>query len=233
MALILGIETSTSVCSVALTDGERILSLRESASANEHSAMLTNYLEDVMRDAGKNFDELDAIAVSIGPGSYTGLRIGVSSAKGLCYALNKPLIAIDTLQAIAWQALLGIDKANDNLLLCPMIDARRMEVYTALYSTGLEIISPVEATIVDEFFYNRYKNYTIYLMGNGAEKCRDILKSRSDIYFSDIDKTSAIGICALAQTKFKQNEFADIAYCEPFYFKDFIAGKPKVKGLYE
>ncbi len=235
MALILGIETATSICSVALVKDGKLLAIRESEGSREHSAALTGYITDVFFEAGLTYKQLDAVAVSMGPGSYTGLRIGVSSAKGLCYALDKPLIAIDTLKSLAWQVLqLYIEQAKNlyNILFCPMLDARRMEVYTAMFDKDLKLIEPVNASIITEDSFSEFAGKEIIYFGDGASKCRTLFESKTGFAFEDNINLSAKAICMLAENEFEKGNFADLAYCEPFYLKDFIAGKPRVKGLY-
>ena len=235
MALILGIETATSVCSVALVQDGKLLSIRESVGARDHSAALTTYVAEVITEARLSFQQLDAIAISIGPGSYTGLRIGVSSAKGLCYALDKPLIAIDTLKSLAWQALQKCRKEGkdtENAFLVPMLDARRMEVYTAIFNQNLEIIEPVNAHVVTEDSFAQYTAKEIIYFGDGASKCISVFESKSNYIFLENITLSGNAVCMLAENEYRDNNFADVAYCEPFYLKDFIAGKPRVKGLY-
>jgi tRNA threonylcarbamoyladenosine biosynthesis protein TsaB len=235
MPLILGIETATSICSVALVKDGKLLAIRESVGARDHSAALTTYISEVFTEAGLSFPKIDAVAVSMGPGSYTGLRIGVSSAKGLCYALDKPLIAIDTLKSLAFQALQKIellDKNTENILLVPMLDARRMEVYTAIFDGNLQVIEAVNALVVTEDSFAAFSDKEIIYFGDGAAKCVSLFESKSNYtLLEDID-LSALPVCLLAEKEFKANNFADVAYCEPFYLKDFIAGKPRVKGLY-
>jgi len=236
MSIILGIETATTICSVALAKDGNLLAIRESEGVKEHSAALTGYILDVFSEAGLNFVDMDAIAVSMGPGSYTGLRIGVSSAKGLAYALGKPIIAIDTLKTLAWQALQKYDLAGnqlDNLLLCPMLDARRMEVYTALYNEHLQIVQPVNALVVNEEAFSTYNDSKIFYFGEGASKCVPLFEANENFtYLRDI-VLSADTVCKLAVDEFEKGNFANTAYCEPFYLKDFIPGKPRVKGLYQ
>jgi len=231
MSLILSLETATETCSVALSHKEEILSLRETSGNNEHSSQLTLFIEEVLQASGHSLKELDAVAVSMGPGSYTGLRIGVSAAKGLCYALNKPLIAVSTLQAMTLNALKqypGLD--NPDYLLCPMIDARRMEVYTGLYDSAMQTIVPVQALLVKEDSFAEYDR-TIAIFGNGAGKCRELFSSRKSVLFPGELHASAAAVSGLAYQKFLASEFEDVAYFEPLYLKDFIAAKPKVKGL--
>lgn len=235
MALILGIETATSVCSVALVKDGKLLAIRETVGARDHSAALTTYIAEVFTETGLVYTQVDAIAVSMGPGSYTGLRIGVSSAKGLCYALDKPLIAIDTLKSLAWLALQKLNqlgKNTENIVLVPMLDARRMEVFTAVFDRNLQIIEPVNALVVTEDSFRSLEGKEIIYFGDGASKCASLFESMKGYFFLDTITLSAVAICSLAEAEYINNNFADVAYCEPFYLKDFIAGKPRVKGLY-
>jgi tRNA threonylcarbamoyladenosine biosynthesis protein TsaB len=236
MAIILGIETATSICSVALIKDGKLLAIRESEGVKEHSAALTGFISEVFSEAGLKYSDMDAVAVSMGPGSYTGLRIGVSSAKGLCYALDKPFIAIDTLKALSYQALQKCEaetKSVENALLIPMLDARRMEVYTAVFDNNLEIIEPVNALIVSDGAFSVLGNREIIYFGEGAEKCRSFFETKSNYTCLGNIPVSAKAVCMLAIDEFNRGNFADTAYCEPFYLKDFIAGKPRVKGLYQ
>ena len=234
MALILNIETATQECSVGLSNGMEILSIRESREKNIHASLVTVFSEEVCREAGILMNELDAVSVSKGPGSYTGLRIGVSAAKGFCYALDIPLIAVPTLQSMALGALWSLEdspKPPANTLYCPMIDARRMEVYTALFDQQNREVRVTEALIVDEeSFHEEIETNIIYYFGDGAEKCREVLDHEHMIYLDDLHP-SATNQAVLANAKFLSKDFEDLAYFEPYYLKDFIAGKPKVKGL--
>jgi tRNA threonylcarbamoyladenosine biosynthesis protein TsaB len=236
MPLILGIETATSICSVALVKDAKLLAIRETEGTKEHSASLTGFIADVFSEAGLKYNQLDAIAVSMGPGSYTGLRIGVSSAKGLCYALDKPLVAVDTLKSLAWQALQRCKLksiSTENILFCPMLDARRMEVYTAIFDQNLQIVEPVNALVVTDDAFKAYTDKEIIYFGNGAAKCLATLEGKPNLTYFENISLSGEAVCMLAEMEFTLNNFADLAYCEPFYLKDFIAGKPRVKGLYE
>jgi tRNA threonylcarbamoyladenosine biosynthesis protein TsaB len=236
MPKILGIETATNICSVALVKDGKLLAIRESAGVKEHSAALTGFISEVFAEAGLTYRQMDAIAVSMGPGSYTGLRIGVSSAKGLCYALDKPFIAVDTLKSLAWQALKKykeLEKSIDGVLLVPMLDARRMEVYTAVYDHNLEVLEPVNALVVTEEAFDAFAGKEILFFGDGASKCSAILGAKDNFTFLDEISLSGEAICRLAESDFEKGNFADVAYCEPFYLKDFVAGKPRVKGLYQ
>jgi tRNA threonylcarbamoyladenosine biosynthesis protein TsaB len=226
---ILNIETATQHCSVGLSHGKETISIRESMEKNIHAASVTIFAEEVCREAGIRMKDLDAVAVSMGPGSYTGLRIGVSAAKGFCYALDIPLISVPTLQSLALGAFLG--KEDMDALYCPMIDARRMEVYTALYDQNNAEVRETEALIIDEdSFTEEAANSRIYFFGDGAWKCKESLEPKGMIFLEDI-QPSAANLGAISYKKFKAREFEDLAYFEPFYLKDFIAGKPRVKGL--
>jgi len=227
--VILFIETSTPICSVALAKGSEMLAIRENHEGLSHATLTAVFVDDVMKEAGVKLEDLNAVAISKGPGSYTGLRIGVSIAKGLCYALNKPLIAISSIQALAQTATKHYD---ENHLFVPMIDARRMEVYSAVYNTKNECLRDVQADIIDENSYADFaKNHPLVLLGDGAKKCEDILKNNPQIRIDETLKISAKNMIHLAQNAFENKDFVDVAYFEPFYLKDFIAGKPNVKGL--
>jgi len=226
MSLILGIETSTKICSVALANNNKLLALKEEGGAYSHAEKLTIFIEEVLKLANKTIKDVDAVAISKGPGSYTGLRIGVSTAKGLCYALDKPLIAVDTLQAMAKNPALIQEHAP--ALFCPMIDARRMEVYTALYDANNNMVEPITAKIIDEnSFANYLKTHQIVFFGDGAEKCKISLENHQNAIFSDERLPSAQFINQIALKKFQQQQFENVAYFEPYYLKDFIATTPK------
>jgi len=234
MSLILNIETATQFCSVGVSDNGRILAIRESSEKNIHASKVTVFAEEVCSEAKMSMKNLQAIAVSMGPGSYTGLRIGVSAAKGFCYALDIPLIAVPTLQSMALSAVF-LAKENieieANALFCPMIDARRMEVYTALYDLKNKEVRKIEALIIDEnSFTEELFGHQILFFGDGAEKCRTLLDPKGMIFLDGIH-SSANTLAIIANDKFRAEDFQDLAYFEPFYLKDFIAGKPKVKGL--
>jgi tRNA threonylcarbamoyladenosine biosynthesis protein TsaB len=240
MAVLLCIETATDVCSVALFRDGALIGIRESSERNVHSAMLTSFIEEVVKSAGIAFAGLDAIAVSMGPGSYTGLRIGVASAKGLCYALGKPLIAVPTLQAMAagmtpplHPSPVGGGAGGGVVLICPMIDARRMEVYSAVYDqNGIEI-RETRAEIVDEYSFRDYlADGKIIFGGDGAAKCKPLFEHHLNAVFMDDFRVSASHMINLAAERFNRKEFENLAYFEPFYLKDFVAGKPRVKGLH-
>jgi tRNA threonylcarbamoyladenosine biosynthesis protein TsaB len=233
MANILHIETATQVCSVALSVNGAITQIRESREKNSHSATVTVFIKDVVEAAGISFSELDAVAVSMGPGSYTGLRIGVSTAKGICYALDRPLIAISTLQSMAAGVKKGMEsQGTPSPLLCPMIDARRMEVYNALYDRDLRLIRETRADIITgTSFAEELISHQVLFFGDGAGKCKPVLGLHPNARFIDDFELSASYMTGLAEEKFKRSEFENVVYFEPFYLKDFIPGIPKVKGL--
>jgi len=231
VATILNIETSTRVCSISLSvDGETV-SIKESFVKNSHAENVTVFSEAVLKEADIKWNELNAVAVSKGPGSYTGLRIGVSTAKGFCYALDRPLIAVSTLQAMAAGMVGQTDNPTDYLF-CPMIDARRMEVYAAVFDADLKKIKKTEAVIVDEnSFDDLLRRNKMIFGGDGAAKCKAVLNHQQNAVFYDNFFPSSAYMAHLAEQKFIRQEFEDVAYFEPFYLKDFVAGIPRVKGL--
>jgi tRNA threonylcarbamoyladenosine biosynthesis protein TsaB len=233
LSLILNIETATGVCSVALARDGQLIGLKESNTKNSHSSVLTLFMDEVLKTAGVALPDLDAVAVSEGPGSYTGLRIGVASAKGLCYALEKPLIGVSTLRAMAIGMVHPVTVNQEtHILYCPMIDARRMEVYCAIFDEKGKEIRETRAEIMDENSFMEYlgKNRVVFA-GDGALKCRSLFEKHPNAVFSEDFQASAKFMISLSEEKFFQKKFEDLAYFEPYYLKDFIAGKPKVKGL--
>jgi tRNA threonylcarbamoyladenosine biosynthesis protein TsaB len=231
MALLLNIETATSVCSVALSQDERLVALKENLQSRSHAESLAFLIEDVFKEAGLHYSAIDAVAISMGPGSYTGLRIGVSTAKGLCLALEKPLIAIHTLQIMARKVS---EKYTDSdlgsVLFCPLIDARRMEVYTALYDAHNKEVKACSADIIDTTsFLEVIKNNRVVFFGDGAEKCKAFLKDHGNTIFIDGVFPSAVQMGALSYEAFSKSEFVDVAYFEPFYLKDFYSPPPKTQ----
>lgn len=216
MSYILNIETATKNCSVALAkDGKTVLCKEIAEEGYSHAERLHVFIEEIIREAGIQLKDLAAVAVSQGPGSYTGLRIGVSAAKGLCYALNIPLIAVDTLQALASKA-----KVADGLIV-PMIDARRMEVYSAVFSAGLEKKREILAEIIDK---NSFEDFTenLYFVGDCNEKCKTVLTKGNFIFLDEIKYPSANEMSALSFDKYKKSDTVDVAYFEPYYLKDFL-----------
>ncbi len=221
MEYILNIETATKNCSVALAkDGKTIVCKEIAEEGYSHAERLHVFIEEVIKEAGITLNDLSAIAVSQGPGSYTGLRIGVSAAKGLCYALGIPLIAVDTLQSLASQV------AISNGLIIPMIDARRMEVYSAVFAPNLERKREVLAEIITE---NSFENLqeTLYFVGDCAEKCKSVLTKENYIFLDEIVYPSAKEMSAISFEKFKKSDTVDVAYFEPYYLKDFMITTPK------
>lgn len=235
--LILHIETATDICSVALSDGERQCALMESGPERSHATLLNPYIRKALEQAQKHFTDIDAVAVSKGPGSYTGLRIGVSTAKGIAYALEVPLLSTGTLENMAYGALLHpslkepINAYGNQLLLCPMLDARRMEVYSCFMTPELTIQRPVAADIITgESYRDLLDRYQVYFFGNGSDKCRGILEHPNAHFISDL-YPSASQMILPALKRFRQQKFEDVAYFEPFYLKDFIATIPRKKVL--
>ncbi len=226
MSLILQIETATQTCSVALAKDGNVLNTIQKTEKNIHASHITLFIDEILRQSNKTYQDLDAVAVSMGPGSYTGLRIGVSTAKGLCYALDKPLIAINSLEAMAAGFKQKCFSVSANTLFCPMIDARRMEVYYSIFDNQLNIVEETAAKIIDqESFNNLLKDNKIYFFGDGAAKCEQVLGLNLNARIIDDYLCNAKDLTFLALEKFKNNDFVDVAYFEPFYLKDFIAGK--------
>ena len=227
MALILQIETSTSACSVALSENGKELAVAGRTEPNIHASHITLFIDEVMKKASVNYADLSAVAVSKGPGSYTGLRIGVSTAKGLSYALDIPLIAVNTLYAMASGLVSEEMQLSSQDLLCPMIDARRMEVYMALFNDKLNEIEPVQAKILESGSFDHYLGErSIIFFGDGAFKVKDIYPDHPNVLFADFPN-SASHLTQSAYSRYLRQEFEDVAYLEPFYLKDFIAGKTK------
>lgn len=234
--MILAIETATRICSVALFDGDKVIHLLESGDENTHSSILHVLIDRLLHESGITIDNLTAVAVSKGPGSYTGLRIGVSAAKGLCYAKDIPLIAVNTLQSMAAGMNGMVPQLNigDNYLLVPMIDARRMEVYAAVFDPTLVMVRETEAEIITAGSFGELrKTHTLILAGDGADKCKEVLTENSsgNIQFLDGFNISAAHMLKAATRSYATQQFENVAYFEPFYLKDFIAAKPRVKGL--
>lgn len=218
MPLILNIETATKNCSVGLASGGKTIALQEiSGQGYSHAEKLHVFIEAVLADARCGFSDLDAIAVGRGPGSYTGLRIGVSAAKGLCFALGLPLIAVDTLQILATQA-----KVSDGVVI-PMLDARRMEVYSAIFSADAKPLRDTKAEIITEDSFSEITDKA-YFVGDANEKCELVLNRPNFEFLNEIVFPSADAMSALSFEKFNRNDFEDVAYFEPFYLKDFLVG---------
>ena len=227
---ILNIETSTNVCSASITSGPDNLVSRESIEGPSHSSLLTVFVGEIMEEAALDYASLSAVSVSMGPGSYTGLRIGVSAAKGICYAAGLPLIAINTLDLMTEMALSSGYIENGGLL-CPMIDARRLEVYTALFNAEGKQLTDVRAEIITEETFREFdSNEKLWLFGNGAGKCMNIINYPNIMFIPEI-YPSASKMGRLSYRAFTEGKFESIAYFNPFYLKDFIATTPRNKIL--
>jgi len=234
-ALILHIETATDICSVAISEGDQQLALAESGPERSHATLLNSFIRECLQKSGKELKQFDAVAVSKGPGSYTGSRIGVSTAKGIAYALDRSLLSSGTLENMAHGADTHpairslISKYETSLLLCPMLDARRMEVYSAFFTPGMDAVRPVTADIVDpDSFRDLLEKHQVVFFGNGSEKCEQVLK-HSHAHFVPGVNPSASHMIKPVLKRFAEQQFEDVAYFEPFYLKDFIATIPKKK----
>jgi len=223
MTLILGIETATKNCSVALFKDGIVIAEKEHISDDYiHAEQLTLFILSVIDSANITLKNVEAVALSMGPGSYTGLRIGTSTAKGLCYALDIPLIAISTLKATAF----AMAKNEKSAIYCPMIDARRMEVFSALYDVNNKQVRGVQADVVDENTYSEFLANEIIFFGDGSLKCHEIISHKNAKFIEGIHP-SAKNLGILAKAKFENKDFEDVAYFEPYYLKDFVAGNKK------
>lgn len=229
MSTILSIETATKTCSIALHQDGTLLGLQEVHLDKSHSSLLHVMIDNLLQHCELDRSQLDAVAVSVGPGSYTGLRIGVSAVKGISYALDIPVITVNTLKAMAY----GMRRQNlANAWVCPMLDARRMEVYCLLQNENGEIIWDSRPLVVDEgSFQPELEQHTIVFFGNGSDKCRPLLKPHSNAYFVKDIHPSARWIGELAQRKFDKQEFEDLAYFVPFYLKEYRTTQPKKNPL--
>lgn len=225
MALILNLETATTNCSVSLAKDGRVIAIKEHDTPNySHSEQLHVFIQEVLKEASVALSDLDAVAVSKGPGSYTGLRIGVSAAKGLCFSLDVPLISIPTLESLAQQS-----KSEEIDFTIPLLDARRMEVYSQVFDTRKQVVRETLAEIIDENSFSDFaKKGKVLLMGSGAQKCKDVLRNPNFIY--EVSAVpSASDLAALSFDKFAAEDFEDVAYFEPYYLKDFIMQTAKKK----
>ena len=234
MSLILCIETGTDICSVGIARDGELMSLRESDQGRDHAKQVAVFVDELLRETGVKPDELDAVAVGMGPGSYTGLRIGVSFAKGLCYGLNISLLAVGSLEALTDVAIkdyeAGIIQVEgwEEAFLCPMVDARRMEVYTQIFNSRCEAQSEVSAEIITEDSFSQWRaKGKLVIFGNGAAKCQEMLP---DAIYIDV-APSARGLTRIAHQLFEAGKTVDIAYFEPFYLKDFVVIPSKKKLL--
>jgi tRNA threonylcarbamoyladenosine biosynthesis protein TsaB len=223
LALILNIETSTKNCSVSIAKEGNLVHYKEINDGNySHAEKLHPFIMEVLSEAKIDKSSIDAIAVSKGPGSYTGLRIGVSAAKGLCFALNVPLISIDTLKSLATST-----KVDDGYII-PMLDARRMEVYDAVFDSNYNQVREIKAEIIDETSFEEFQGSNLLLLGDGAAKCKEVLNSTNITYLDDKFPSSK-EMAFLSYEKYKKNDIEDVAYFEPFYLKDFIVTPQKKK----
>ncbi len=224
MSLILNIETATKNCSVSLSNNGNVINYREIAEQGySHAEKLHVFIEEVLLESSVQFSNLKAIAVSQGPGSYTGLRIGISAAKGLCYSLDIPMIALDTLSILAHQI-----QIKEGLII-PMIDARRMEVYSAIFDSQYQKIMETQAEIITEESFDTYDE-TIYFLGDSTVKCKEVLKRSNHIFMEEIVYPSSKDMAKLSYKKYQENNFVDVAYFEPLYLKDFVATTAKSKS---
>lgn len=222
MAVILSIESGTSVCSVSITKDGELLGIRESFEGRDHARQVASFSSELLESCGVKSTDLSAVAVSMGPGSYTGLRIGVSFAKGLCHGLSIPLIGVGSLEALVRGALIKHrDEIPANATLRPMIDARRMEIYTQRFSAHGDALSEVSADVVDDTSYATEQNLVIF--GDGAAKCKELLPAAKLLDVAP----SALGVAAVAHEKLQRNETEDVAYFEPFYLKEVVVTKSK------
>ena len=224
LAVILNIETSTKNCSVCIAEKGKILAIKELNDANySHAEKLHPFIVDVLKEANLKISDLDAVAVSKGPGSYTGLRIGVSAAKGLCFSIGKPLISIETLTSLSHS--ISVDKG----FIVPMLDARRMEVYAAVFDSNHQSVRKIKAEIIDEnSFYEYLEKGNVYFLGDGAQKCKNLITHKNAIFMDD-KFPSTKQMSKLSYNKYQKNDLEDVAYFEPFYLKDFVAGLEKKK----
>ena len=227
MSCILNIETSTDVCSVAISDNGQVIFNKEDHSGPNHAVKLGVYVDEALSFIDAHGIPLEAVAVSCGPGSYTGLRIGVSMAKGICYGRDVKLISIPTLELMAVPVLLGEHPAEEDALIVPMLDARRMEVYAKVMDRALKEVRPIQADIVDAETYKEYLDRgTVYFFGNGAEKCMEVINHPNARLVRGIEPL-AKNMAPLAEKRFVEGKFEDVAYFVPFYLKDFVAKMPK------
>lgn len=226
MSNIINIETSTDVCSVALTSEGQVLEHHENYEGQNHAQVLSSFIDSAMKYATTREIKLDAVAVSLGPGSYTGLRIGLSEAKGLCFGLNVPLIGINTLKLLTVSVMFS-HFFDEDTLFAPMIDARRKEVYTAVYDLALREVMAPQPLILDEDSYRQVlESHKVVFFGNGSDKARDIIKSDNAVFIGGI-KPVAVDMLALSEKAMRENDFIDVAYSTPLYLKEYQTTVPK------
>ncbi|RDY58764.1 tRNA (adenosine(37)-N6)-threonylcarbamoyltransferase complex dimerization subunit type 1 TsaB [Flagellimonas nanhaiensis] len=223
MAKILNLETATTNCSVSISNGTEIVAIKENNSLNySHAEQLHVFIKEALDEASLRFSDLDAMAISKGPGSYTGLRIGVSAAKGLCFSLDLPLISVPTLQSMAYQA-----NAGEGEIIIPVLDARRMEVYSAVFDSDYHEIRGTRAEIIDENAFSEYvAKQKVHIVGSGAAKCKEVLE-HSNFHFDNSVLPSSRQMAILSHEKYQAGQFEDVAYFEPYYLKDFVVHTKK------
>lgn len=227
MSCILHIETSTDVCSVAVSQDGAVIFEKEDHSGPNHAVKLGIFVDEALSFADSHLIPLDAVAVSCGPGSYTGLRIGVSMAKGICYARDLKLLSVPTLELLAVPVLLHHEEIEKEALLCPMLDARRMEVYAGIYDRALRPVRPIQADVVAGDTYKQYLDeHPVYFFGNGAQKCMEAIGHPNARLISGVEPL-AKWMMPLAEKRFLDGQFESVAYFVPFYLKDFVAKMPK------
>jgi tRNA threonylcarbamoyladenosine biosynthesis protein TsaB len=228
--MIICLETATNICSVALINSAGVVSLKESNDLRSHASMLTVFIDEILKENNLRASELEAVAVSKGPGSYTGLRIGVSVAKGISYAASIPLIGIETTLSM-FHGILYMNKllygGYENTLFCPMLDARRMEIYYAIYDTAGRTVKTISAEIINEDSFSAFpESQKIIFFGDGTEKCREIIKRKNTVFNIEYH-ISAAHMYTPVYESIKRNRFENVAYFEPFYLKDFITSTPR------
>ena len=227
MSCIVHIETATDVCSVALSEDGKVLMSEEDRNGPNHNVVLAPFVESAVSFADSHAIPIDAVAVSKGPGSYTGLRIGVSTAKGLCYGRNLKLVSVSTLELLCVPVLLYRDDLPEDALFCPMIDARRMEVYSAIYDRALQVRKEISADIIGEDSYAEYlKQGPVVFLGNGAWKCKEVIRHPNAIFLDNVEPL-AKNMLPLAERAVARQQWEDVAYFEPFYLKEFVATQPR------
>ena len=227
MSCILNIDTSTNVCSVAVSQDGACIFDKEDHSGPNHAERLGTFVDEALSFIDNHAIPLDAVAVSCGPGSYTGLRIGVSMAKGICYGRDVKLLAVPTLELLCVSVLLREMVTDDDALLCPMLDARRMEVYAQLFTRSLREVRPIQADVVDADTYREYLDkHPVYFFGNGAMKCKEVI-DHPNAHFIEGIEALAKNMLPLAERRMAREEFEDVAYFVPFYLKDFVAKQPR------
>lgn len=232
MAFILNIETSAEYCSVTLADKGTIVDSLTEKEERSHASSLAVIIDEILKKNNCTIQNINAVAISKGPGSYTGLRIGTSTAKGICYGLNTPLIAVDTLKAMSWGAKQKwLEKSrDDNILFCPMLDARRMEIYSALFDFQLQSIEPAHPVILNDETLKDFLNHEYVFFGSGTEKFKTLINSNNYQFIDDLVPHSD-SLAELSFQAYNNNEFEDTAYFEPFYLKKFVATTPKRKVI--